>query len=77
MKIRDEWNHYTYGCHMMQERPSICEFLWLNIKEWCLGLRCKIKGHDMQDDGSYAGPNSGVDSYCCSRCGYSWTHTHY
>ncbi len=37
---------------------------------------CHFKGHDIEDN-SYAGPETGYDSFHCVRCGWSLEHTYY
>ncbi len=37
---------------------------------------CHYRGHHMVDH-SFVGPETAYDSYCCSRCGWSFEHTYY
>lgn len=39
-------------------------------------LRCRWFGHDLEMDG-WAGPDSGGESWYCTRCGAGGSHTHY
>ncbi len=38
---------------------------------------CACVGHKFEDEGGWAGPESGGESFTCARCGYSWHHTYY
>jgi hypothetical protein len=42
-----------------------------------LAFGCQIMGHDMVDNGSYAGPDSGAESFVCTYCGFQFEHTYY
>jgi len=50
---------------------------WLLPRFYILSLICSYRGHNTEDDGSYATPDSGADHLRCSRCGKSWSHTYY
>ena len=39
-------------------------------------LVCRVRGHNWQDCGSYAGPESGREVFYCTRCSKSHTHTY-
>ena len=38
---------------------------------------CRWYGHDMEDTGSYAGPESGCEDFTCRRCHWNFTHIYY
>ena len=40
-------------------------------------LICDRIGHDLDDDGSYANPDSGGEGWYCLRCGKSWWIQYY
>ena len=40
-------------------------------------LICKRVGHNMEDTGSYGGPDSGCIDLTCRRCGYNFHHILY
>ncbi len=74
-----EWKEIEAGYRYQQfmfDHPKLVKFwdVWLTIKFWPLFLVCKIKGHDLVDNG-YATPDSGCIQMDCRRCGYSYpTH---
>lgn len=53
------------------------EAVMISCKQSADYQHCRVHGHDMIDDGSYAGPDSGAECLVCTRCGYSWSHTYY
>ena len=49
----------------------------LELVSWSIRhVVCHFKGHDIIDE-SFAGPETGYDSFYCDRCGWSFDHTYY
>lgn len=48
--------------------------VWLYVMYWTI---CRWFDHNIVDDGSYAGPDSGEEALRCTRCGWSWHHIYY
>lgn len=38
---------------------------------------CSLGDHAWEDDGSYAGPESGYEAHRCKHCGARWEHIYY
>lgn len=55
----------------------IWSFFRYEISGYVSSLYCKYAGHDIEDAGSYATPESGADHLRCKRCGESWYHQYY
>lgn len=48
------------------------------VRRWlCEKCVCRFFGHNLVDNGSYAGPDSGAEYLICKRCGYTWHHIYY
>jgi hypothetical protein len=57
---------------------SFMTTLYVDFCFWVCGKACEILGeHQIEDAGSYAGPDSAYESYVCLRCGEEWSHTYY
>jgi hypothetical protein len=72
-RIREEWEYYSFGCSMTDERRSVVAFAYYLLRDWTMSLVCRWKGHDWGDE-SYGEPDSGCMAATCKRCGYSF-HT--
>ena len=53
---------------------ALAEILWIEAKRV---LICNRRGHDLEDTGSYAGPDSGAEDLTCKRCGFHFRHVYY
>ncbi len=52
---------------------SITWPLWHPVARWA----CRRWGHNIEDNGSYAGPDSGADHMVCVRCDEHFSHIYY
>lgn len=61
------WYWRFYAAH-------IVNILW---HEMLRVLVCQQRGHDWEDTGSWAGPDSGGEDLTCRRCGSHYRHVYY
>jgi hypothetical protein len=62
-----KWAYRFYVTHL-------AEIIW---SEALRVIVCNHKGHDLEDTGSWGGPESGGEDMTCRRCGFHFHHTYY
>ena len=80
MGQEQEFEYYVYRI----DGGRMPEWLWRvrNLfsiaRVFILAKRCEIRGHhNLVDDGSWHGPDSGGEAFRCVDCGQSWRHIFY
>lgn len=83
MKTRKQYERewYQYYCLSSGEKYTKAGFIWYYItiysKTWIGRKICARFGHKWEDNGSYAGPDTGSDDFICKRCGKEFHHIYY
>lgn len=74
--IKEHWAIYAMECACEDKRPTVLGFIARMIEAGYAIMRCRILGHDFEDEG-YANPDSGAIIMVCQRCGLTHRHRLY
>jgi hypothetical protein len=85
--LKANWYYHERGSHLdehgywLKRHPSkvwvLSTFLSSQLSWYLAGVVCCFLDHKLEDNGSYAGPDSGYESLICTRCGREWYCTYY
>lgn len=76
-ELRQAYSYETYFAHLDGYTYTLLHFVWeFFIQLYCLRFVCRVRGHDIVNDG-WAGPESGGEDMHCTRCDWSFHHIYY